>query len=129
MYTLHHAAEVRPMDAIDELRDLPTTIKPQEAKLAKQVIESFQGDLNLSEFKDEYQAELRRIIDAKIAGEEVVASAPEVSPKVVDLMEALRKSLDAVSQSKKKTAKADLPKTSAAKVTKIDQPRKRAAAR
>jgi DNA end-binding protein Ku len=111
------------------LRDLPTTIKPQEAKLAKQVIESFQGELNLSEFKDEYQAELRRIIDAKIAGEEVVASAPEVSPKVVDLMEALRKSLDAVSQSKKKTAKADLPRTSAAKVTKIDQPRKRAAAR
>lgn len=129
MYTLHHAAEVRSMDAIDELRDLPSAIKPQEARLAKQVIESFQGELNLSEFKDEYQAELRRIIDAKIAGEEVVATPAEVSPKVVDLMEALRKSLDAVSQSKKKTAKADLPAKATAKVTKIDQPRKRAAGR
>ncbi|MEW5981168.1 MAG: Ku protein [Acidobacteriota bacterium] len=129
MYTLHHAAEVRSMEAIDELGDLPSAIKPQEAKLAKQVIDSFRGDLNLADFKDEYQAELRRIIDGKIAGEEVVAPAADVSPKVVDLMEALRKSLDAVSQSKKKTAKAELPRKAAAKITRIDQPRKRAAAR
>lgn len=128
MYTMHQAAEIRSMDAIDELRDLPTSIKPAEAKLAKQVIDSFEGGLNLADFKDEYQLELRRIIDAKIAGQEVVAPAADVSPKVVDLMEALRKSLDAVSQGKKKPAKAALPKTGVvAKVEKMPAPKKRAA--
>jgi DNA end-binding protein Ku len=128
MYTMHQAAEIRSMDAIDELRDLPTAIKPAEAKLAKQVIDTFEGELNLADFKDEYQLELRRIIDAKIAGQEVVAPPADVSPKVVDLMEALRKSLDAVSQGKKKPAKAELEKKSAgAKVEKMPAPKKRAA--
>jgi DNA end-binding protein Ku len=116
------------MDAIDELRDLPSAIKPAEAKLAKQVIDTFEGELNLADFKDEYQLELRRIIDAKIAGQEVVAPPVDVSPKVVDLMEALRKSLDAVSAGKKKPAKAELKKNSAgAKVEKMPAPKKRAA--
>ncbi len=126
MYTMHQSAEVRSMDAIDELKGLPTEIKPAEAKLAKQVIETFDAPLNLADFTDDYQAELRRIIDAKIAGQEVVARPVDVSPKVVDLMEALRKSLDAVSQGKKKPARADLP-ARAAKVTKMAVPRKRAA--
>ena len=52
---------------------------------------------------------MRAIIDAKIAGEEVVAPAPVEAPQnVVNLMDALRKSLDAVSAGKKKTAKAEL---------------------
>jgi DNA end-binding protein Ku len=76
-------------------------------KLARQVIESIEGDLNLSDYKDEYQEGLRAIIDAKIAGEEIVAPAEVEAPKVVDLMEALRRSLDSVSSGKKKTAKAD----------------------
>ena len=42
-----------------------------------------------------------------IAGEEIVAPEEVAPPKVVDLMEALRKSLDQVSSGKKKTAKAD----------------------
>jgi DNA end-binding protein Ku len=115
MYTLHHAAEIRRMDAIDELRDLPATIKPQEAQLAKQVIESFGGELNLAEFTDEYQTQLRAIIDAKIAGREVVVREAEAPQKVVNLMEALRKSLDAVSATKKKTAKVELPRKPAAR--------------
>jgi DNA end-binding protein Ku len=50
---------------------------------------------------------LRQIIDAKVAGEEIVAPVEEAPPKVVDLMEALRRSLDQVSTGKKKTAKAE----------------------
>jgi DNA end-binding protein Ku len=114
------------MDAIDELKGLPTEIKPAEAKLAKQVIETFDAPLNLADFTDDYQAELRRVIEAKIAGQEVVARPADVSPKVVDLMEALRKSLDAVSQGKKKAAKAELP-AKGAKVTRMAAPKKRAA--
>src|SRR5215208_3717707 len=108
MYTLHHDAEIRSIDTIEELNSVPSKVKPEEMKLAKQVIASFEGDLNLKDYKDEYKEGLRRIIDAKIAGEEVVAPEMQEPPKVVDLMEALRKSLNAVSTEKKKPAKADL---------------------
>lgn len=118
MYTLHHAAEIRTIDQIEELREVRGQVNPAEMKLARQVIESIEGDLNLSDYKDEYQEGLRAIIDAKVAGEEFVAPEESAPPKVVDLMEALRKSLDQVSSGKKKTAKADAAEA-AKKVTSI----------
>ena len=108
MYTLRHAKEVRSMDNIDELQTVPAKVKPEEIKLAKQVIENFEGQLDWDEYRDEYQEELQRIIDAKVAGEEVVATVEEAPPKVVNLMDALRQSLDRVSSGKKKAAKADM---------------------
>ena len=115
MYTLHHAAEIRTIEQIDELREVRGKVGPAEMKLAKQVIESFEGPLDLKDYKDEYQEGLQKIIDAKIAGEEVVAPAEEAPPKVVDLMEALRRSLDQVSAGKKKTAVAKVAKGAAKK--------------
>jgi DNA end-binding protein Ku len=115
MYTLHHDAEIRSIDQIDELSSVPAKVRPEEMKLARQVIGTFEGELNLKDYRDEYKEGLRKIIDAKIAGEEVVAPQAEEPPKVVDLMEALRRSLDAVSSEKKKPVKADLPREGAAK--------------
>ncbi|MES1254212.1 MAG: Ku protein [Acidobacteriota bacterium] len=106
MHTLHHAAEIRSIDSVEELNSVPVKVKPEEIKLAKQVIGTFEGVLNLADYKDEYREGLQRIIDAKIAGQEIVEPVAEAAPKVVNLMEALRKSLDAVSRSQKKTAKA-----------------------
>ena len=108
MYTLHHDAEIRSIDQIDELNSVPTTVKPEEMKLAKQVIATFDAELNLKDYKDDYKEGLRKIIDAKIAGEEIVAREIEEPQKVVDLMEALRRSLNSVSADKKKPAKAKL---------------------
>jgi len=104
MYTLRHAAEIRSMDAIDELADMPATVKPDEVKLARQVMGTFEGDVDLQEYRDDYQVGLREIIDAKIEGREIVTQEVEAPPKVVNLMEALRKSLDTISASKKKAA-------------------------
>jgi DNA end-binding protein Ku len=106
MYTLHHEAEIRSIDQIEELSSVPSKVKPEEIKLAKQVVATFDAELDLKEYKDEYQDGLRKIIDAKIAGEEVVAPEVAEPPRVVDLMEALRRSLDSVSTEKKKPAKA-----------------------
>jgi DNA end-binding protein Ku len=106
MYTLHHAAEIRGIDQIEDLNSVPTKVKPEEMKLAKQVIATFDGELNLKDYNDDYRDGLRKIIDAKIAGEEVVSPEMEEPPKVVDLMEALRRSLNSVSSEKKKPAKA-----------------------
>ena len=62
MFTLRQADEIRKMSAIDELDQVPDEVNDAEIKLAKQVIGNFEGDLELSEFKDEYQAELRKIM-------------------------------------------------------------------
>jgi DNA end-binding protein Ku len=116
MYTLHHDAEIRSIDQIEELNSVPTKVKPEEMKLARQVIATFDGELNLKDYKDEYKEGLRKIIEAKIAGEEVFAPEVQEPARVVDLMEALKRSLDSVSHEKKKPAKAELKKAAAAKV-------------
>jgi DNA end-binding protein Ku len=118
MYTLHHDAEIRSIDQIEELNSVPSKVKPEEMKLAKQVIATFDADLNLRDYKDEYKEGLRKIIDAKIAGEEIVAPEIQEPARVVDLMEALKRSLDSVSSEKKKPAKAELQKAAAAKSSK-----------
>jgi DNA end-binding protein Ku len=102
MYTLRHADEIRSMDGIDELANVPEKLKPEEVKLARQVMSTFEGDVDFQSYKDEYQEGLRQIIDAKIEGREIVTPEVEAPPKVVNLMDALRKSLDTISASKKK---------------------------
>ena len=101
MYTLRHARELRRMEAIDELEHVPTQVNRDEVALAQQVMRSFEGDLDLSEFRDQYQEDLRAVIDAKVAGAEVVAPVEDAPPKVVNLVEALRKSLDSVGEGKR----------------------------
>jgi len=113
MYTLRHDSEVRSMNAIDELKTVPAKIKPDELKLARQVIGNFEVGGDLTQYKDAYQEELRRIIDAKVAGEEIVAPIDEAPPKVVNLMEALRQSLERVSANKKRAARAITQKPAA----------------
>jgi DNA end-binding protein Ku len=115
LHTLHHAAEIRSIDQVDELKSVGAPSRPEEVKLARQIIESFEGPLDLTTYTDEYQEGLRGIIEAKIAGREVVASKVETPTNVVNLMDALRKSLDAVSATKKKPAKATVAKPAAKK--------------
>jgi DNA end-binding protein Ku len=122
MYTLRHANEIRSMDAIDELADMPDRIKPDEIKLARQVIGTFEGDVDFESYRDDYQVGLREIIDAKIEGREIVAQEIEAPPKVVNLMDALRRSLDTISTTKKKS----MP---AAPVSRMAPAKKRAGAR
>jgi len=122
MYTLRHAAEIRSMDAIDELADMPAGVKPDEVKLAKQVIGTFEGPVDLTTTHDDYQVGLREIIDAKIEGREIVTPEVEAPPKVVNLMEALRKSLDTIGANKKKSV-------GASPVTRMAPAKKRAGAR
>jgi len=125
MFTLRHASEVRAMSAIDELKTVPAKIKPDEVKLARQVIGNFETEGDLTQYKDDYQIELRKMIDAKIAGEDIVAPAEDEAPKVVNLMEALRQSLDRVSADKKKTARIVAAKPMAARVRPVVKKRAR----
>src|SRR6202795_686507 len=55
MHTLHHAAEIRSIDAVEELSSVPAKAKPEEIKLARQIIKSFDSPLDLADYKDEYR--------------------------------------------------------------------------
>jgi DNA end-binding protein Ku len=104
-YTLHHASELRTIDQVEDLETVPETVKPQEIKLARQVIGTFETPLDLTKFHDEYVEGMQKMIEAKIAGHEVVAPKVETPPRVVNLMDALKKSLDRVSTEKKRPVK------------------------
>jgi len=70
-------------------------VRDQELAMAESYINALSGDFDPSEFSDEYRGALEEVIDAKVAGREVVAAPEEEasSGQVVDLMEALRRSV------------------------------------
>jgi DNA end-binding protein Ku len=90
----------------DDIRELqkPYTkpgISEQELAMAKTLINSMDTPFDPSQYKDEYQVKLRELIEAKIAGKEVVAPEAETAGKVIDLMEALRVSVEKAQNEKK----------------------------
>ena len=115
MYTMRRANEVRSMKAIDELDQVPDEVNEAEVRLARQVIGNFEGEIDFGEYEDQYQKELRSVIDAKIAGEEFVVKEDDSPAKVVDLMAALRQSLDSVSAGRKTARSSTTRKTAKAK--------------
>jgi DNA end-binding protein Ku len=113
LYTLHHAAELRdvPYAAPDPRAVRGSfTLPAAEVTLAQRVILALSGALDLGAFTDQVQADLRRLIDAKIAGDEIVEPVPIATPPVVNLREALTRSLLAVRATKgSKVAKGPTP--------------------
>ena len=74
-------------------------VKPAETKLASQLIESLAAPFKPEKYTDQYQQRLKELVEAKRAGEETAATeGPRLAP-VIDLMDALQKSLQ--SQPKK----------------------------
>ena len=102
LYTLRTAGEVRALADIDELEFANARVKPEELKLARQVLRSFETETDLSAFTDHYQEALRAMIASRGPGEVVETAAGPGSGKgkVVNLMEALRQSLAKVSAEK-----------------------------
>lgn len=93
MQQLHFATEVRPAS---ELEIPKPEVKPAELKLARQLIEQQTAErFEPTAFKDELRERIQAAIDKKIEGHAISVSeiAPEKSGKVIDLMEALRASL------------------------------------
>ncbi len=69
-------------------------LSEQELNMAKLLINSMDTPFDPAKYKDEYQVKLRALIETKIAGREVVAAEPEGTGKVIDLMEALKASIE-----------------------------------
>ncbi|HEY2166490.1 MAG TPA: Ku protein [Jatrophihabitantaceae bacterium] len=80
--------------------DEDVELRPQERQMALSLVDSMSGDFNPDEFSDNYREALQEVIDAKIEGRDVV-EPEQVQPtagKVVDLMSALRASVEAAKQ-------------------------------
>ncbi len=99
--TMFWPDEIRAAD-FEEL-DKEVKIRPQELQMARSLIENLTEDFHPEEFRDEYRQALLDIVEKKVAGEEIEVVAPPEETKVVDLMEALKASVEAT---KKRTAAA-----------------------
>jgi len=77
--------------------DEDVEVRSQELAMAGSLIETLSGDFDPSEYKDGYREALNAVIEAKVEGREVVqpADAQPTSGTVVDLMAALRASVEA----------------------------------
>ncbi len=92
MYSLRYPTEVRPIREVPQLLE----VKPdkEQLKLAKTLVDSMSVKFSQIEMKDHYYEALKNIVEAKIAGKEIISIEPE-TPKVVDIMTALKASIDA----------------------------------
>jgi DNA end-binding protein Ku len=100
--TLFLAEDVRSQAEIEEAVG-ETQVKDAELDLARQVIDSLIADFDPTQLESVYRRDLRALLEAKLAGEEIAKPVePEPEAPVIDLMDALRAS---VAQASKKTAK------------------------
>jgi DNA end-binding protein Ku len=90
--TLFFAEDVRSHQEIEEAVE-ETEVKKPELALARQVIESLVGEFEPADFENEYRRDLRAMLEAKLAGQEVARPEPVPETPVVDLMDALKKSV------------------------------------
>jgi DNA end-binding protein Ku len=121
MMTLRNANEVRDAkEYFTEIKDEEP--EPEMLELAKRLIEQKSSKFDPSEFHDRYQDAVIEMVKAKVQGQEpVLAKAPERG-KVINLMDALKRSLDEA-----KPAAESKPRKAAAKAPPAEQKRKRQA--
>lgn len=103
MYRLRFPSEVKKMSEVPQLIEVKKADKEQ-LKLAKTLVDSMTTQFSKIEMKDHYYDALKSMIDAKIAGKEIVMVVEE-EPKVVDIMTALKASIEAAKQKPMEKAK------------------------
>jgi DNA end-binding protein Ku len=90
--TLFFAEDVRSKQEIEEVVGA-TEVQEAELQLAGQVISSLSGEWAPQDFANDYREDLKQMLEAKLAGKEIVAPEPVAETPVIDLMEALRQSV------------------------------------
>jgi len=100
---LFFADDVRSKAEIEEAVEA-TEVRDAELGLAEQVINSLVGEWEPQDFENEYRRDLRAMLDAKLSGEQITRPEPVAETPVIDLMEALRRSVAEVQTAKKPKA-------------------------
>jgi DNA end-binding protein Ku len=91
MHTMYYTDEIR---QVDEFTTDTSLVKEKELELATTLIRSLEAEFEPQKYQDDYRENLKKMIEAKVAGQEVVETpAPTHLAPVVDIMEALKMSL------------------------------------
>jgi DNA end-binding protein Ku len=91
LHTMYYPNEIR--QVAEYGKDGHFEVKPQETKLAKQLVESLAAKFEPEKYSDSYQSRLKELIEAKREGKETAATEGRKLAPVIDLMEALQRSL------------------------------------
>lgn len=111
--TLFLAADVYSQAEIGEAVE-ETTVKKPELELARQVIASLAADFDPADLQSDYRRDLKALLEAKLTGEEITTPEPASETPVIDLMEALRRSIDEAKQAKQTVKSPARPRKKAA---------------
>jgi len=98
-HTMYYNDEIR---HVEEFRTDTSLVKDKELDMAKMLISTLEAEFEPQKYHDEYRENLQKMIEAKIEGKKVVATPSAHVAPVIDIMEALKKSL----AEKKKPAQA-----------------------
>jgi DNA end-binding protein Ku len=104
LYKLRYPDALRKMGEVPQLEDVEADA--QQLALATHLIDSMTRSLGDIPLQDRYGEAVREMIDAKIAGQEVV-TASEEEPKVIDIMDALKKSIEQAQGARKPMKKSE----------------------
>jgi DNA end-binding protein Ku len=112
--TLFFAEDVRPRAEIDDAVG-GTEVKDAELELARQVIGSLEGDFDAADFENQYRTELRQMLEAKLEGQEIARPEPIPEAPVIDLMDALKRSVAEVQERAGADGRSKAPKKAPAR--------------
>jgi DNA end-binding protein Ku len=90
LHTMYYNDEIR---QVDEFRTDTSLVKDKELDLAKMLIASLEAEFEPEKYKDAYRENLQKMIEAKIDGRNVVETPEQKVAPVIDIMEALKRSL------------------------------------
>jgi DNA end-binding protein Ku len=108
LHTMYYQNEISTVEGYGKKYDIK--LKPEEVKLADQLIETLSAPFKPESYKDEFQERLNALIEAKLKGKTVSAAPKPGKAAVIDMMQALKKSLAARQPSKPKVASAAEPR-------------------
>lgn len=93
LHYVYYSNEVRAFDEIELGSE--TAFKPVEEQLADKLIEQLaKADFDAKAFKDDYQERVKAAVEAKVSGQEIVVAQEAPKAQIIDLFEALKRSLD-----------------------------------
>jgi DNA end-binding protein Ku len=102
IHTMYYANEIREVAGYGKA-EKDVKLRPAEVKLAEQLVESLSQDFKPEQFHDKFQENLKALIEAKQKGKTIVAEHKPAPARVINMMDALKKSLaNAEAQQKQK---------------------------
>jgi DNA end-binding protein Ku len=101
LHTMYYQNEIAAPEGYGETHDVK--LRPEEVKLANQLVENLSAPFKPEQYKDEFQTRLNELIEAKLKGKTITTQPTPGKAPVIDMMQALKKSLARHSAKPRKT--------------------------